>query len=257
MIKFDCHAHVYERIAPVTGARYVPEHPAPLEAWRALQARNDIRGGVIVQVSFLGTDNSQLLTALSGLERHRFAGVAVVDMAVPEDELARLAQGGVRAVRWNLVAGARLPDPQEGAVMRFLDALRAHGMHLELQLESARLAGYISALAALPVPVVIDHMGLPVSADPAHEPWLDALEACRDRGDIHVKLSAPYRGQADVRAHMERLLGLLGEGRMIWGSDWPHTRHEGVATYAGALRDVAGRIDDAAAVHRLYGLRAG
>lgn len=30
MIEFDCHAHVYETVTPVDGARYVPGSPAPL-----------------------------------------------------------------------------------------------------------------------------------------------------------------------------------------------------------------------------------
>ena len=37
-----------------------------------------------------------------------------------------------------------------------------------------------------------------------------------------VKLSAPYRGTRDTRAHLDRLTGLLPAGRFVWGSDWPH-----------------------------------
>ena len=54
---------------------------------------------------------------------------------------------------------------------------------------------------------------------------------------------------------VDRLLGLLAADRFVWGSDWPHTRHESHATYAGLLDDLKNRIDDRAAVRRLYQLR--
>ncbi|PTX03303.1 amidohydrolase family protein [Pararhodobacter aggregans] len=253
MIRFDCHAHVYEQLLPMAGARYVPAEKASLAQWLARQDSAGLAGGVIVQVSFLGTDNSQLLRALAGLDRRRFAGVAVTALDVDEAELQALAESGVTGLRWNLVSGAELPDPAEAAVSRLVALLRDLGMHLEVQLESPRLAGYLPVLAALPVPVVIDHLGLP-RAEAAVEPWLDALEALPAREGIHVKISAPYRAAADPRPHLDRLLTLLPRDRFVWGSDWPHTRHEAQARYDGLLAEAAARIDDAAAVRALYRL---
>ncbi len=255
MINFDCHAHVYEHIRAVPGARYVPHAPAPLDTWLRLQSDHGLRGGVIVQVSFLGTDNSQLLKALSQLDQDRFAGIACLGMGAPEAEIRDLAMAGVRGVRWNLVAGAALPDPGDRQVRRFLDLLHAHEMHVEVQLESDRWADYLPALADSPVAVVIDHMGLPMSQHAQAEPWLDALEACPNRERFFVKLSAPYRGTRDTRAHLDRLTGLLPAGRFVWGSDWPHTRFEHAASYAGGLQEVAARFDDTQAARTLYGLR--
>ena len=253
MIRFDCHAHVYERLLPVAGARYVPSEKAPLAQWLAHQAEAGLSGGVIVQVSFLGTDNSQLVEALSGLDRGRFAGIAVTALDVSEADLQALAESGVRGLRWNLVSGAALPDPGDPVVRRLAAALQASGMHLEVQLESARLASYLPALAALPVPVVIDHLGLPCAEAPA-EPWLAALARLSTREGVYVKISAPYRAAVDPRAHVERLLTLLPQDRLVWGSDWPHTRHEAQARYDGLLAEARAHIDDAGAVRALYGI---
>ncbi len=253
VICFDCHAHVYERLSPVSGARYVPSATAPLADWLSRQRAAGLSGGVIVQVSFLGTDNSQLVDALAGLDRRLFSGIAVTALDVDESALQALAAAGVTGLRWNLVQGADLPDPSDPVVQRLAAMLRALGMHLEIQLESPKLAGYLPALGQLAVPVVIDHLGLP-RATAEREPWIDALESLPSRERVFVKISAPYRAEGDPRAHIDRLLTLLPGDRFVWGSDWPHTRHESRAEYRGLLAEAADRIDDAAAARTLYGL---
>jgi predicted TIM-barrel fold metal-dependent hydrolase len=254
VIHFDCHAHVYEHIHHVAEVRYRPTKPAPLADWRALQSRHGLLGGVIVQVSFLGTDNTQLLAALSDLDPSRFAGVAVVDIDCDSIKLAKFVAAGIRGIRWNLVAGSAIPELSSPALHDFCARLREQGLHLEVHLESTRLAPILAALTELPVPVVIDHMGLPVAVEADKEPWINALAVCARRDSIFVKLSAPYRGVLDPRAHLDRLLRLLPSDHFLWGSDWPHTRHETVATYPGLLKELCDRIDDRHAAKTLYGL---
>ena len=116
MIRFDCHVHVYEEVTATRGARYVPAVPAPLAGWQAGMARHGLSGGVIVQVSFLGFDNSQLLDALSRLDRQRFAGVAVVPDEIDAGALDALVAAGIRGIRWNLVRGAPVPSSPLPAV---------------------------------------------------------------------------------------------------------------------------------------------
>lgn len=254
MISFDCHAHVYETVTAVRTARYVPDRPAPLADWLVLQAEHGVAGGVIVQVSFLGFDNSQMLAVLADLDRTRFCGIAVTPLSATDDQLAHLAERGVRGLRWNLVSGAALPDPADPKVRRFLDRMRAHGLHVEIQLESPRLAALLPSLLPAAGTLVIDHVGLPALRDAGEEPWLRALAGMRDRDGLHVKLSAPYRCAFDPRGHIERLFALLPAERFLWGSDWPHTRHEAEATYDGLRLWLDERIDDTAAVETLYGL---
>lgn len=253
MIRFDCHAHVYERVSSVGTPRYLPRNPAPLSNWLEQQETHGIRGGVIVQVSFLGTDNSELVTALSRLDRRRYAGIAVTGPTPSDEELEQLALSNIRGLRWNLVGGTPLPDPGSIETTRLVDQLRAFSMHLELQLESPRLAEYLPELARLPVPVVVDHMGLPIALNPTDEPWMQVLLETRNE-NIYVKLSAPYRARHDPRPHADYLMSLLPQDRFLWGSDWPHTRHEEIATYPGLLADWSERIDDIVPVQALYGL---
>ncbi|MBC2860820.1 amidohydrolase [Stappia sp. 28M-7] len=256
MIRFDCHVHVYEEVTATRGARYVPAVPAPLAGWQAGMARHGLSGGVIVQVSFLGFDNSQLLDALSRLDPQRFAGVAVVPDDVEAAALDTLVAAGIRGIRWNLVRGAPLPDLESPAVAGLLQHLRERGLHVEIQLEGPRLPTIVGPLLSRGVTVVVDHFGLPDEADPARDPWLCALAQAGDVSRLFVKFSAPYRSPVDVAPHARALLDLLPPDHVVWGTDWPHTQHEAIIDYdrAAVGREAFGIGDDAAAVKALYGL---
>lgn len=256
MIRFDCHAHVYESVTAIDGARYVPAKPAPLADWLAHQDARGLRGGVIVQVSFLGADNSQMCAALSHLDRARFAGVCVVAMDVDEEQLDRLAECGVRGARWNLVRGAAIPDVQERTTREFLRKLRDRDMHLEIQLEGPRLAPILPALSGLGVRVVIDHFGLPSEAVPKDDPMLRTMSGLSDREALFFKFAAHYRVAFDVTPHAEELLSLLPSDHVVWGSDWPHTQHEERTDYAEvwARSSRFGDLSDEGAVRTLYGI---
>lgn len=258
MIRFDCHAHVYETLAAVDGARYVPARTAPLRDWLAHLDSRGISGGVIVQVSFLGADNSQLCAALSQLDRARFAGVGVLPLDAGDAAFERLAACGIRGIRWNLVRGADIPDLSAAPTRAFLDRLRALGMHLELHLEGPRLAPLLPALADLGLPVVIDHFGLPSDPSPKADPMLRALRQLPDRQAVFFKFSAHYRVPFDLAPHASALLELQGADHVVWGSDWPHTQHEARTDYAQvwALAPHLGDMSDHLAARRLYGIDA-
>lgn len=258
MFQFDCHAHVYETVTAIPGARYVPGAPAPLSVWLENLGKHGLKGGVIVQVSFLGTDNAQLCAALEHLDRDRFAGVAVVPLAATEDDLDRLVDAGVRGLRWNLVRGAGIPDVAAPDVQAFFDRLRARGLHLELHLEGPRLAPLLPALADQGLNLVVDHFGLPSEPDPDRDPMIRAVRQVQDRSNLFFKLSAHYRTPFDMRPHAHEILSMLDSDHAIWGSDWPHTQHESetinAETHSCARQWGCG--GDRVAARTLYGLRA-
>src|ERR1700752_4066277 len=75
----DAHAHVFVRGLPLAPTRrHAPDYDATLTAYSALLQRHAISHAVLVQPSFLGTDNSFFLDVLKRFP-DRFRGVAVVD----------------------------------------------------------------------------------------------------------------------------------------------------------------------------------
>lgn len=233
---FDCHVHVYERVyAAVDKPRYLPPAPASRETWLEHLRAHGVEGGVIVQISFLGTDNSEMLKALRVLDRGRFRGVAVVSFDADEETLEALKTEGIRGIRWNLVGGAPLPDLSSLAVRGFLERLNRAGLHLQIQLEGDRLGPYFRELAPLAERIVIDHFGLPSAPLPKDEPWIRAMTDLAPSSDLWVKFSAPYRSPVDVSPHAQEILNVVGPGRVVWGSDWPWTNHEGKHDYGDTI----------------------
>lgn len=256
MIQYDCHAHIYEQIAKVSGTRYAPVAPAPLAKWQQNLDNHQLLGGVIVQVSFLGTDNTELCNALQKLEPKYFAGVAVVPFDVEDGELDRLKAQGVRGFRWNLVRGGQIPDLKQPVVQHFLERIFIRGMHIEIHLESDRLSPFIGPLLGIGGTVVIDHLGLPIHPDPRQDPWIQAIQKINNLNGLYVKYSAPYRTAFDISEHAIEIAETLQPDRIIWGSDWPHTQHESTINYDKMAegKHLFPPFSDAIAVKSLYGL---
>lgn len=241
----DAHFHV---IAPQEA---FPQHPgrsytaaeAPLQRWRQTLGPLGVTRGVVVQPSFYGTDNRVLLRALAE-GGGDVVGIAAVGADVGDAELAALVQAGVRGVR---MAHFELGDPRRmGGFVMLADALaplaprlRAHGLHLQLLTDSRLLADIAPALRAAGVPVVLDHMGRTPAALGAHHAGLHALCALMDEGWLWAKLSGAANisqqpGWEDAGAVHRRLLAANAQ-RLVWGSDWPHTRSHGAAVHTGDL----------------------
>lgn len=241
----DTHFHVFEAHQAQPGARYSPAYAAPLSAWQAAAGPLGVERGVLVQTSFMGTDNRLLLAQLAG-QPQALRGVAVVAPSAGLDSLRALHAAGVRGIRLNL-AGAAHDLGAWAAATRLWDALLALGWHLELHTDIGQLP---VVLAQLPrqLPLVIDHMGKPeaVSVDDA------TVRAARTRSQtaaVHVKLSGAYRlGGRDAGALARLWLGELGPHALLWGSDWPCTNHEQLADYPVLLQSLHRWMQDEAAI---------
>lgn len=245
MSGFDCHAHVYDLVSQTQGSNYRPSRPAPLSDWRSHLQDCGLRGGVLVQPSFLGVDNSQLLDTLASLGDH-FRGVAQLSNTTPVEELSKLNAAGIVGVRWNLIENrCPLPDLDDPQWITFLDRIKAMDWHLEIHLEGQRLPELFPTLHQHGVTLVVDHIGLPSHDDPLADPGFRLLLDAGLHGRTWVKLSAPYRSRATNPAlHVQALLDRLGPERLVWGSDWPWTRHEGKHTYRQAFEWLEGWVSN-------------
>ncbi|KQX23233.1 MULTISPECIES: amidohydrolase family protein [unclassified Sphingomonas] len=244
----DAHCHVFgpaARFPFSPKAKYHPEDAGP-EMLFALRDRLGFSRNVIVQASCHGTDNAATLDAIAksgGLAR----GVAVVDPGIGDEELDGLHAGGIRGIRFNFLK--RLVD--DAPKDRFLDVARRIarlGWHVVVYFEADILAELRPFLEALPVPVVIDHMGRPDVTQGPDGADMRALRALLDsRQDIWVKTSCPDRlsphGEPydDFVAAVRPLVEAYSD-RVLWGTDWPHPTMEHRIPDDGRLVDVIPRI---------------
>jgi predicted TIM-barrel fold metal-dependent hydrolase len=250
MAAIDTHAHIFQRGLDLANARrYTPDYDATLADYLGMLDRNGIAHGVLVQPSFLGTDNSYLLAGLRS-SPGRLRGIAVVDADVPPAELHAMNAAGIVGIRLNLVGGAPVPDfagtPWRTLLRRVAD--------LEWQVEVHREAGGLPAilqpLLDAGVDVVVDHFGRPDPAlgvdDPGFRFLLDAAATRR----VWVKLSGAYRNGAAGRGQQVALDAIpllrtaFGLDRLMWGSDWPHTQFEQNVGYGQTRRAIETWLPD-------------
>ncbi len=229
---WDCHVHVFDGQARVAPGHYQPVH-RPLADIEALAQHAGFGHLVLVQPSVYGTDNTVLLDALrSSCGRHR--GVVVLEPSVQDTAFEDMHALGVRGIRFNLVspvgpAGKGGTEDIARSFRLLAPRLRALGWHVQWYAHPEDLpfiAGLHRSEVASGVPAVLDHLaGLHANISANHPAW-QALSELAALG-AWVKLSGWYRLEATapyeaLDKNIQKVPGLF-EGRMVWGSDWPHT----------------------------------
>lgn len=244
MLGIDAHAHVFTRSLSLTsGRRYTPDYDATLQDYLAHLDAHGLSHGVLVQPSFLGTDNQYLLDALAQAP-DRLRGVVVVDPDIDCQELQAMARQGVVGIRLNLM-GKPLPDfsePQWAPLFKQVAALK---WHVELHRHVEDLPDLIRGLLPFGCNIVVDHFGRPDAGLGVDDPAFAALLELGLTGQVWVKVSAIYRlGGTDAQnaafahAALPLLARTFGAQRLVWGSDWPHTQHEQQVSYASVVEQL-------------------
>lgn len=231
----DTHAHVFHRglkLAP--GRRYAPDYDAPLSLYLEQLDHNGMSNGVLVQPSFLGTDNSYLVECLK-TTAGRLRGIAVVNPAVSADELRALDKAGVVGIRLNLV-GQPLPDLVASEWKTLLANVTAMDWQVEIQRNASDLAVLAPQLLDHGVTIVLDHYALPDPRLGVTDPGFQSVLKLGATRKVWVKISAPYRngpaGESFAKDAYPLLRSAYGLDRLLWGSDWPHTQFEATQAYA-------------------------
>jgi predicted TIM-barrel fold metal-dependent hydrolase len=245
---WDTHAHVWRRpLALVANARHRPDYDAPVESFLANLDRNGLAKGLLIQPSFLGYDNSQMLDAIAP-HRDRLHAVVMVDPATSMEALAGLESRGAKGLRYNLI-GLPIPD-LSSALHRALHArLAERGWHVEVHREARDLPAILDPLVEQGVKIAVDHFGRPDPKLLENDPGFRYLLGLGRDANVWVKVSAAYRCGGDDAgvALTARLLENFSPDRLLWASDWPHTQHESItydstaALFARCVPDVETR----------------
>jgi predicted TIM-barrel fold metal-dependent hydrolase len=247
----DTHVHVFVRGLKLAAIRrYVPDYDATIEDYLARMDRFGITHAVMVQPSFLGTDNSFMCEVLRE-HRQRLRGIAVVEPDVSEAELDALQRDGVVGIRLNLDS-LPIPEFDRGPWPKLLASLIARDWQIEVHREARDLALVIDPLVEAGVRVVVDHFGRIDDDLGADDPGFKHLLSKASSRRVWVKLSGAYRngsegrGFAHAPAAARQLLDHFGADRLVWGSDWPHTRHESYIDIPRMRRELDAWVTDPA-----------
>jgi 2-pyrone-4,6-dicarboxylate lactonase len=243
----DAHCHVFGPMAQFPfspKAKYLPEDAGP-EMLFALRDHLGFAKNVIVQASCHGTDNSATLDAIAKSDG-KARGVAVVDPAISEEELSKLHEGGIRGIRFNFLK--RLVD--DAPKDKFLEVSRRlpAGWHVVIYFEADILEELRPFMDAIPVPLVIDHMGRPDVTQGPDGPDMRAFRRLLNgRSDIWFKPTCPDRLDPTGdpwNAFAEAVRPLVEDypDRCIWGTDWPHPNMQANPPDDGHLVDMIPRI---------------
>jgi 2-pyrone-4,6-dicarboxylate lactonase len=256
----DCHAHICGPPAryPYAVDRVYTPPDATLEAYRALLAVLGIERAVLVQPSVHGQDNRAMLAALAAAGPG-FRAVAAVAPTIEGREIAALDRAGVRGVRLNLVdrRDGRNAVPRE-VVRALARRIAPLGWHLEFLVNLDEAPGFADAVADLPIPIALGHLGYPRAGARAFLTSAAFADLVRllEAGRCWIKLTGPYRISlaADLPYEdVDPLAAALVERapeRLLWGSDWPHVMMKKPMPNDGPLLDLLPRWAPDAAVRR-------
>jgi len=245
----DCHCHIFGHpdAYPTVALAGYSAPAGPLESYLDMAATLGFERRVFVQPAMYGGDSRCILNALRTLGGEASRGIGgIPDGPVSDVVLAEWNDLGLCGLRLNYTpykpyeagfAAAMLPEVERAAALVrdlgwMLDVMAPNWLTMELlpHLERMRVTYTLGHFGKYPAGSGIDH---PVFAD---------LVSCvaNGEGGCWVKLCAAYQvseapGFSDV-APLARAFYEAAPDRVIWGTDWPHIRHEAIGD-AGALLD--------------------
>lgn len=244
----DAHCHVFgpgEQFPYSPKRKYTPCDASKHQLF-ALRDHLGFSRNVIVQASCHGTDNAALIDALE-YAGELARGVAVVSPDITEQELQKMHDAGVRAVRFNFVK--RLVDATPKKVfLGIAEKIKPLGWHIVVYFEAQDFDDIAPFLVELDTQIVIDHMGRPdVALGVDHPNFQKFVKLLADNPQIWTKVSCPERltqtppDYSDV-VPFAKLLVETFPNQVLWGTDWPHPNMKSHMPDDGHLVDVIPQI---------------
>jgi len=169
-------------------------------------------------------------------------GVAVIRATVTDAELKRLAEGGIRGIRFSLTNPKDRPTSIE-MIEPLSKRVNALGWHVQINMTADEIVAAEDLWNRLASPIVFDHMGhVPEPAGVSH-PVVTLIRRLVDKGRTWVKLSVTYDNTRDGPPSYRDITRVAqayvkaAPERMVWGSNWPHP-NESVKPDDAALFDL-------------------
>lgn len=210
---FDAHFHIIDPAFPLfENNGYLPP-PFTIEDYitHTKDPGLEITGGAIVSGSFQGFGQTYLIEALAKLEEN-FFGVANISVDVKRNELKRLNDAGVTAVRFNLKrGGSAAAEHLVPLSNRLYDEF---GWHTELYADSKDLPGLKSKLSQIPL-FSIDHLGLSKAGLTDVYRWVEK--------GMKVKATGFGRIDFDPLPVIKKIYEINPDA-LMFGTDLPSTR---------------------------------
>ena len=259
----DTHFHIFgppDKFPFAPTRQYTPP-AAPLEHYFNMAEVVGVERGVVVQPSVHGLDNSVTLDAIERAGG-RFRGVARVDDKISRGELQRLHEGGIRGVRFNLLARPR-GNVGLDVFDRVVERIGEFGWSVDLHIDPKNLLEHEKRIRSLPTAVVFDHIARVNPAEGLNQAAFQLLlDLLRDRR-FWVKVSGAdkicntavhsYAGLPYVEVvPFARAVIEAAPDRVIWGTDWPHSNLfvPGRTPNDGELMDLVAQFAPDEAVRR-------
>lgn len=241
----DTHFHIFGPAAkfPFAEKRSYTPDDAPLEALLKMLDTLGVARGVVVQGHPYGTDNTVVLDALRRAPQ-RLRGTAIVRPDTGRDELKKMADAGVRALRFHhMPHGVGFSPLGMQSFEKLAPAMADLGLHAQFMMDANALDSALPFFKNWKLPIVLDHMGNVDGAKGTNQLGVQQMVRLLGEGRIWVKVSGSYRVSTqypdypDARPIHEALVK-ANPDQIVWGTDWPHPRLEKDMPEDGHLLDL-------------------
>lgn len=236
-MKIDTHAHIFlKNLSMLPNARYYPNYNATIHDYLSCLERNQINKAVLVQPSFLGTNNSFLLESIKDYQHLK--AIIVVDENISYEELQLFKDKKACGVRLNLL-GKEIPNFHNKTWRDFFSYLSKLNMQVEIQRDMKDLYKILEQIQDINCNIVIDHLG---RANEDKIGLKELLAFSQSDMKLWFKVSGFYRATTTrkdsilfAREIYENLKEHFGISCFVFGSDFPHTNFEDSITYKATL----------------------
>ena len=156
----DTHAHVFSTSMPLKdGAWHTPAADATAEQYIETLDAHGITFGMLAAASISGMNNDYTLAACHRQRRLRTTVILSPDCSL--QQMKEMAARGVVGVRFQWLNVPDAPDLASSDYRSLLRNIAELDWHVQLHDAGFRLPGYLPALEAAGVKVVVDHFGRP------------------------------------------------------------------------------------------------